>query len=275
MRLTTCVSFASLWISSIACAASVVHVPTTNPSFPITVDEASRKLAVEAKAPKKLDRPLIILGGFLDIGIGPTFYANRLERYVSGDILRVAFFDCADFPSCRQRIVDRIDHAFGEFSGRETIEVDVIGQSMGGLVGFYSAMNDPRLGKRLKIRRLYTISSPLQGANRAERMPKFLDVWPLVRDMRPGSALYDRIAKAKFDFDLISYTLTDDHVVGERYASLPGRGVWWLDSTPIGNAHAGADFDPRIMLDIVKRLRGETPVTTSPAAPLPTTLPSK
>ena len=48
-----------------------------------------------------------------------------------------------------------------------TYEVDVIGQSMGGLIAVYAALDDPTLGKRVKIRRLYTICSPLQGAKLA------------------------------------------------------------------------------------------------------------
>jgi pimeloyl-ACP methyl ester carboxylesterase len=247
-------------------------VPISNPSFPVTRAEAATLLKKEAATPQKLERPLVILGGFLDVGVGPAFYARKLQPYVRGESIRISFMDCMTFEACRRRVVATLDRALGNVSPAETVEVDVIGQSMGGLVAMHAALADPALGKRLKIRRLFTISSPLQGASRAARMP--LDVLPLTRDMRPGSALYAKLAKQPADYEIFSYTRLDDRVVGERYASLPGRGVWWVDTPPFESAHAGAFGDSRVMLDIVRRLRGGTPLTLDPPAPLPATRPA-
>ena len=254
---------------SFGCVVAKAGTPTTNPSFPVSVQDARAHLKVMAATPRRLERPLIILGGFLDMGVGPSYYARRLRDYVRGDIIRIGFADCTDFPSCRRRVIERLDAVLGEWSGRETVEVDVIGQSMGGLIAYYAAMNDPALGKRLKVRRLFTISSPLQGSARAAKMPAVLDVLPLIRDMRPNSDLYKRLATVPADFELVSYTLLNDPVVGERFAAGPGRVAWWLPAPSLMRAHGAAMADERIMLDIVRRLRGEKPLTVEPAASLP------
>ena len=240
-----------------------------NPSFPVTREEATTLLKQEAVAPRKLDRPLVILGGFLDVGIGPAFYAKRLAPYVSGEPIRISFADCITFEACRRRVTNTLDKILGSVGPDETAEVDVIGQSMGGIVAMHAAMNDPKLGKRLKIHRLFTLSSPLQGAERAARMP--IDVLPIARDMRPHSAFYDRLGKSSIDYELFSYSRLDDWVVGARYASAAGRGVWWVDTPPFESAHVGTFADRRILLDVVRRLRDETPITLDPPAPLPDT----
>ena len=260
--------------SLLACLGAANAPERVNPSFPITRNEAIDLLKHEAKTPFELERPLIVCGGILDVGFGPAFYANELGRYLTGGpIVRVAFGDCVSFEACRRRLIYAIDRAIGSGADPEaTVEVDIVGHSMGGLVALYAAAADPTLGRRVKIRRLYTVSSPLTGAARAAKMP--LDVMTLVRDMRPGSAFYANLAKQPIDFEVVSYTRLRDPIVGEQYASLPGRGVYWLDGPWWDPPHNGAFRDDRILLDIVRRLRNESPVTRDqPAAP-PTTRPA-
>ena len=69
---------------------------------------------------------------------------------------------------------------------RETVEVDVIGMSLGGVVAVWSSLEDAGLGKRLKIRNLYTISSPLSGSNFASVFGD-ISMVPIHRDLRPGT----------------------------------------------------------------------------------------
>lgn len=254
-------------------ASAATHAyagPATNPSLPISQTDAERELlAVHELPPAKLDRPLVVLGGFLDVGVGPKLYADALSRVFKGTIVPIAFADCRTFEQCRQRVVETLDARLGRGADGTTVEVDVIGQSMGGLVAMYSAVADPQLGARLNVRRLFTIASPLSGALRASLMPPALDALPLVRDMRPGSALYARLARAAIDYDLFSYVRLNDQTVGEQYAAAPGRGVWWVDNPPGDSAHLAVFSDARIALDIIRRLRGEPPIATEPPAPLP------
>jgi pimeloyl-ACP methyl ester carboxylesterase len=257
----------------LACLGCANAPERVNPSFPLTRNEAIDLLKREAKTTFALERPLIVCGGIFDIGFGPAFYANELRSYLSGGpIVRVAFGDCVSFEACRRRLLNTIDRTIGAGADPDaTIEVDVIGQSMGGLVAMYAAAADPTLGRRVKIRRLYTISSPLSGASRAGKMP--LDLMTLIRDMRPGSAFYANLARQPVDFEVVSYTRLRDPIVGEKYTSLPGRGVYWLDGPWWDPPHNGAFRDDRILLDIVRRLRNETTVTRGQPAALPTTRP--
>lgn len=245
----------------------VTPTPTVNPSFNVSAEQADVALTILKENPKPLERPLVVLGGFLDVGFGPLYYSRAVDKCVDGKIIRITFATCTSLPQCREKLIAALDRELGNASDTETVEVDVIGQSLGGLIAIYSAMEDPRFAKRLKIRRLFTISSPLQGAKMATWTP--FNVFGFQADMRPGSDLYVKLAKAKFDFPIYSYTRLDDGTVGERYAALPGHHAWWVDNPPFERAHVGVFSDKRVLLDIVRRLRGEKPIGTEPPAPLP------
>jgi pimeloyl-ACP methyl ester carboxylesterase len=243
------------------------HVGPLNPSFPLTVADARPLLAEMASDRKPLARPVVVLGGFLDLGIGPYGFAAQLRRCAAGDVLPMAFADCLSFEACCRRVVGRIDRRFGRGPDAErTIAVDVVGQSMGGLIALVAALGSNGR-RRLSINRLFTVASPLRGAAMAALTP--FNCWPLQSHMRPGSALYARLAEHPPACEVISYTRLGDLTVGERHASLAGGKLWWLDNPRPEAAHIGALGDARILLDIARRLRGEPPVATEPPAPLP------
>ena len=83
------------------------------------------------------------------------------------------------------------------------IEVDVVAISMGGLIARYAAMPLPDDSRQLRIRRLFTISTPHRGAKLAA-LPTF-DQRQI--DMRPGSAFLASLddALADADYDLLPY----------------------------------------------------------------------
>ena len=60
-----------------------------------------------------------------------------------------------------------------------------------------------------------------------------------------------------------------DEIVGEANAAPPGEDVWWVANLPLQWAHADIYKDPRIMADIVRRLRGEEPIATEPRVKVP------
>ena len=235
-----------------------------NPSFALSLDEARAELAT--MTPRPLARPVVVLGGFLDVGIGPRGFARRLNRVVAGDVPWLTFAHCVSFAQTRRRVVRAIDRRFGPgVDADQTIEVDVVGQSMGGLLALLAAQDDGT--RRLAIRRLFTISSPLCGARLARLVP--FNVASLHRDMRPGSSCVTSLASMPPTCELVSYVRLGDAIVGPEHASLPGGTLHWLDNPWPENAHAGALTDLRIVLDIARRLRGDAPVAQSPPAPLP------
>ena len=252
------------------CAPARLRV---NPSFDVSTRGAKAAMGTMAQQPKWLARPLVILGGFGDPGWISFKVRSKMsklfDRADRDPILVVNFPATSNFEQCRRRVVRAVDEAFPSDEPGQTVEVDVIGISMGGLVARVAAEMSPPGERRLRVARLFTLSSPLRGARLAERHPIVLTT--MHRDMRAGSALLRELAGRKPGYAIVSYTRLDDNVVGEAYAAPDGQAVWWLDGAPLEHAHWAALDDPRILADIARRLRGEAPFTTGPPAPLPVT----
>ncbi len=256
-------------IFALALAAGCASQPPDprDPTIPLTPAQAQKTLDKIADHPKPLARPLVVLGGFLDPGLGDNVVASIVHRHVSDDrIVPVSYFFAGRFDDCRRDVIQVVNRAFPSGTPDQTVEVDVIGVSMGGLVARYSAL--PMTGRcRLNIRRLFTISSPNQGAERAEAIP------PIMRlqvDMRPGSEFLTRLARGEAEngrhYEIYPYIREGDSVVGVQYAAPPGQRPCVVPNEPLESAHIGAATDPRILLDILRRLRGEPPCATVAAS---------
>jgi pimeloyl-ACP methyl ester carboxylesterase len=173
----------------------------------------------------------------------------------------------SDFDTLRDRLIAKVDQAFGSGDDEaQTVAVDVIGFSMGGIISRYAAM--PIEGKRrLNIRRLYTISSPHRGAAWAT----IFSPDSLVRDMHADSAFLAGLDEVlpTADYELTCYVRLGDHVVGPQNAAPEGVPLWWVPSDPFTESHMDAAKDPRIVADIARRLRGEMPMSEIVPTPLP------
>jgi hypothetical protein len=238
-----------------------------NPSFAVPMAEAKAILRGMREDPKALQRPLVVLGGIHD----PGFIAGRVARSVRrtmgpDDLVTAVSFTgrgTGTFDGCRDRLIEAVRSAYGPADGPATVEVDVIAFSMGGLVARHAARPRDDGGMQLKVRRLFTISSPHRGA----RMAGLPTLDHRAVEMRPGSeflaALDAELAKAPYE--LYAYTRLSDMIVGAENTAPPGRHPWWVANPPFALAHLGAPHDPRIMADILRRLRGEEPLATLPA----------
>lgn len=241
-----------------------------NSSFPVTTAEAKAALREMGRDPRPLDRPVIIAAGLLDAGMDVQQMAGMLRR-VAGDsdqVVTATFMSLStgSFDGCRDFLIEKVERAWGATGTDETIEVDVIGFSMGGLVARHAARPRTDGGKRLVIRRLFTISTPHRGARMAG-MPTLDD---RTMDMRAGSTFLAELDDAlpDADFTMYNYTRLGDWIVGAENAAPPGRTAWWVPTPPMSFSHLGAATDPRIVADIARRLRGEPPLTTEPPAAL-------
>ncbi len=244
-----------------------------NPSFAVTADDARMSLDRAALSPQNLRRPLVIVGGFVD----PGFASNMLDwsfRSYTGDarVIAVPLVFDTDFKDFRRRIIDAVQTAFPSTDPATTTEVDVIGFSMGGLAARYaaqSARGDEPI-RRLRIARLFTISSPLSGAVVTEHAPSLLE--PLQQNMRPGSAFLRGVDRSQVMTDLYpvySYVCLGDKDVGENFAAVPGQTAWWVSCPMFFPSHDWAMLDPRIRADILRRLNDAIPFSTDPPAPVP------
>jgi hypothetical protein len=238
-----------------------------NPSFPLSENQANLDLREMGRDPKPLQRPLIIVAGYGDPGFADAHLRDAMAPCLDDDrIAQVAFSDVKTFDECRQLLIEAVDENFPGSDPRRTVEVDVVANSMGGVISRYAA--DPSVGDRyLHVGRLFTISSPHQGADMAG-VPTSNQ---LLIDMRPGSEFLMSLNERNQDpdYELIPYARVGDAWVGEENTAPPGEVAWWVPNRAFEPAHILAFGDPRIIADILRRLRGEAPYTTEPRAPWP------
>jgi pimeloyl-ACP methyl ester carboxylesterase len=243
--------------------------PAVNPSFPVSLDDARDLLREMDEHAKPLERPVVVLGGIHDPGFAAPSFRRRLLRATdeNAQVIAVSFLTAFDFESCRRRLIDAVNRRWPSEDPQQTVEVDVVAISMGGLVARYAARDRSDDEPRLNVRRLFTISTPHRGASLAE-LPT-LD--RRVLDMRTGSAFLDLLNRLTMtdEPELVAYVRLDDGIVGEANAAPPRGELWWVPNAPFSLSHMAAASDPRILADIARRLRGEPPLTRSPAAVLP------
>ena len=200
-----------------------------NPSFPLAPDEASSTLSRLKHHPLVLDLPVIVLAGFQDPGYGAISVAKRLRRVVANPemVISISFFACKTFDECRQKTIEEIDAAFPSYESDATVEVDVIGISMGGLVARHAARwGSGWPGKHVRIATLYSVGTPHRGAKLA-----WLPTWDSRQvDMRPGSAFLRNLnADATTrDFRIVAYGRAGDEIVGLQNTAPPEGNVWWV-----------------------------------------------
>ena len=271
----TLISAAALMSLLAGCAAQ----PRANPSFPVTVDQARHALSDMKADPKPLVRPLVILGGMGDPGFAATSIRSDFRKLTRDRrVIGVSFPLCGDFDACRRRAIRLVDEAFPTDDPAFTTEVDVIGVSMGGLVARYAAAPsaDParRGQRRLKIARLFTISTPHRGAAWAA-LPTINELHramrgdsPFLRTLADVEALVETAGEG---YEIYPYVRLGDGVVGAWNAAPDGRSPWWVPGVMLEEGHAMASRDARILADVARRLRGEEPLTLDPPEPLPPT----
>src|SRR4051794_24053653 len=239
--------------------------------------------------PRPLDRPLVILAGIGDPGIGPMLLERRLREVVQVDddegdprTLQVSYAFHTSFEGCRRTVVDAVERAFPCDDPDQTTEVDVIGISLGGTVARYAALGPPKSSdtspqhpddaphahKRLRIARLFTISAPHIGALQADHTPS---IFPLYGELRTGSPFMTKLGEssASTHYSICPYVRLGDKTVGVENAAPKGQIPHWLPNLPFEIAHGQAWTDPRILADIARRLRNEPPLAADPPAPLP------
>ncbi len=252
----------TIW-SVLGCAAP------RNTSFDLSLADARADLKRLRQAPVEPERPIVIATGFLDPGVVPILLAGRLRdlTHEEAAIVRASFLFNFTFQSCRDKLIREVERQCPSDDPQWTSEVDVIGFSMGGLVARYAALPRTDGGKRLRIRTLFTISTPHRGA-RLARLPA-LDA--RARDMRAGSAFLRELDAAlpTARYELCCYTSLGDFIVGAENAAPANQPAWWVSSRFLQPAHFSAWNDPRILADICRRVRREEPWTTRPPAPLP------
>ncbi len=252
---------------------------STNPRFAVTGEFIDSEWSRLRAQPAVLERPLVVLGGYRSPSLFAGGVASDLRRLTGAgqdQVLAIGYPFDDNFPTLARRVVDAVEKRWPSDDPDRTIEVDVVGLSMGGLVARAAAASphipatfsgsEPPLGppKALRIRRLFTLGTPHRGALLAETIA--LD--PMAIDMKPGSgflaALNAKLATSTYE--LICYARTRDDIVGATNAAPPGREPIWVEGPRFFSHHTTHD-DRRFLVDIARRLRGETPLGHEGEAP--------
>jgi len=257
---------AGAWLLLGGCAS------TPNPSLPVTTQQAYRALGEMAAEPRPAPRPVVVVGGYADPGLVADSVRSRLAACL-GDtpMVKYAPGSAQGFSQARRELVEAVQQAWPSADAAYTVEVDVVCVSMGGLVAIHAAdakAASANAGMRtLRAARIFTVASPLRGADAA----KYFGIGSLVQDMRAGSPFLVRIDEVCDEgvFELYPYTRTDDTMVGAANTAPPGQWPWWVPGEFGQSDHLTVHQDPRIIGDIARRLRGEQPWSREPRAALP------
>ena len=218
----------------------------------VTTKIAKAELAAMRDEPGALQRPVIVIDGFLDPGFGSAALVRDIERATGDDrVARISAYAPPTLTHYADRVIELAER---EFPGEA---VDLVGISMGGLAAIEAAADG-----RVEVRRVFTLASPLRGAAKAN-LPA---VFPVMLQMRPGSAYLAALPSRVETFEanggtLISYGGVSDRTVRIEEAVPPSGQLIWLPAD--GSArwgHTGVIRDPRLTADLINRLRGDGPL---------------
>lgn len=245
--------------------AGCVPVPHANPAFPLTTEQASRELERMRADPRPLERPVVVLAGYRDPGVWAGPLAGELADLTNKDrsdflSLSYPFLDREE--ALVSFIVEQVEQRWASASASETVAVDVIGISMGGLVARAAALpvapgdNGVPSRKRLRLVRLFTLASPHRGA----KLARVLAPDEMAQNMRSGSDFLREIDEhyRSGAYEVIPYARLRDGIVGATNTAPPGQQPIWIAGTLVGS-HMTIQDDVRVIADIVARLRGEPP----------------
>lgn len=242
----------------------------SNPAFDLTEPQARQHLRQMQGHPVALERPVVIVGPFLDPGISTAWLKHRVQRALGpgARVIGQSFTLFDGWDRCAEKTVDAVGEAFPHHDAGFTTEVDVIAFSMGGLVARHAAAPRSDGSRRLKIARLFTISTPHQGAKLAE-LPA---INQQMRGMRSGSDFLTALGKREAqtnddDYPVFAYTRYWDETVSSSNAVPAGSLPLWVPNPVLFGPHPFSFNDPRFIADICRRLRSE-PAPSQPA-PLP------
>jgi pimeloyl-ACP methyl ester carboxylesterase len=218
-----------------------------------------------------LVRPLAVIGGWRSPPMMSNVLARRLSELTTGnrgDIFAMSYALSGSIEGAASRLRAKL---IPWLASRCTNEVDIVAISMGGLVARHLAMSGTWIARsdRFKIRRLFTIATPHQGASLARWFK--LDLAAM--SMTPGSARLRAMDACLANADdhadeLTCYVQRQDWYIGTWNAAPEGRELRWVHPPSfVGTcmSHFTAHQHKSIITDIALRLRGETPLAAEPA----------
>lgn len=259
-----------LMIAGVISIGSCTTVYVEGQSIHLTPAEIYEKRRELQKDPVALERPVIVLSGYHAPPTMTARLASRIASLTSGDrddTLSIAYTFQSDFDDIVPHVLRKIEERFPSDDPEETIEVDVVAISAGGLVARAASLPlepDDIRSKRLKIKRLFTLGTPHRGAILAERIA--LD--RAAKDMIQGSDFLNKLDAAlpEIDYEIYPYAHLNDQWVGATRSSPFGMDPYWTGGRKMFSHFAVGD-NWMFVLDIALRLRGQEPIAAEPSTP--------
>ncbi|MCB1152988.1 MAG: alpha/beta fold hydrolase [Deltaproteobacteria bacterium] len=195
-------------------------------------------------------RPLLLIHGFLGTRGAMLVLERRLK--VAGIPVfsfPLGVLNIDDIAKSASRIAQKVETVLERY---QLEEIDVLGHSMGGLIGLYYLT---KLGGNKRVRRLVTIGTPYQGAWLASAalvaMPWTGLVAQSMWQLKPDSDFLKdlRAAPLPDDADVVSIIAKNDSVVDPRCCVLKGA-----RNIMISTNHAGLVVSPKVFQRIDQAL---------------------
>lgn len=259
--------------------ASCIHLDHHNPAYPATKAEVREAIEAMEATPVGVRRPVIVLSGYRAPSPSANNLAARVRRVTGaekGRVLPISYIFGNDIPTLADKVALMVADEYGSTTDpltgeRWTVEVDVVAVSMGGLVA-RTAWAEPtdvgrNLGVRLNVKTLYTLGTPHKGA----KIAKWIHIDDAARQMIPGSDFLAAMTEASpgtgqaGSYTIVPYATLRDSWVGAKNSAPEGQEPIWVPGR-ILLSHQLITLEDRILADLGRRLRGETPLA-GPSVP--------
>ena len=239
-----------------------------NPNFAHSSDDVWAEWHRMRGDPRPLQRPVVVLNGYrgtvlrgLNLGADLAKLTSQNRR----DFLVVSYPLATDIPSVARRVIEEVNRRWPSDHPAHTVEVDVVGFSMGGLVARYAAAPADVTGfdRHLHVNQLYTLSTPHRGARSA-----ILGIDRAVQQMTAESVFLADLDECRHEcsYEIVPYAQTNDWIVGARNAAPPGQEPIWTAGTA-AFSHFTITTNRRVLVDIARRMRGEGGLATPSEPP--------
>jgi len=208
------------------------------------VPAARKRLAEMAARPGKLERPVLMVHGWLDRSWRFEHMAGHLARCAVNSEDNVHLATMTGSGSI-DGLAARLAEEFAPLG-----ELDAVAHSMGNLAVRQAAR---RYG--LRVKRLFSIAGPHRGG----RFTWLLRAHPQVRDMSPGSAFLEELNAdpASRDFEILTWRVAGDTVVAAPSAHSLGEEHFELAPRIFMDSHINSPQDERVIAEVVAKLLGE------------------
>ena len=232
------------------CAALVVAGGCRGREF----REAEERLRVLATRPRRLERPVVLVHGWLD---GPRRFRKmiaHLETCAPGSEKKIHCVSL-DGSGPIDGLAERVARECAPLG-----EVDVIAHSMGNLV---ARQADGKHG--LKIKRLFSLAGPHTGGRFAFLIHRVHDQ---VRDMDARSVFIRKLNSnsKSMDFKIVTFRVRGDPLVSRTSAHFVGSEHHELRRLLFRKAHKHLPQDERVIAYILEALLTERPTGGTNAA---------